>query len=150
MTEVRVDGTVLTVTRVFEEPIDTVFDAWIDAAKTTHWWGCGATTKVASEVDPEPGGRYRHRMTIDQVGDHQIDGWIIEFDPPHSLAYRMPGLMDGPETMVRVTFTTVPEGTRVTLIQSPIDQQLTEVVSAGWKASFERLARFFTGERRAA
>jgi len=45
-TKTKVEGNTLTVERLYDASQSSVFDAWIDAAKTTHWWGCGQTTKV--------------------------------------------------------------------------------------------------------
>ncbi|MEJ6404721.1 SRPBCC domain-containing protein [Yoonia sp. 2307UL14-13] len=72
--ETNYSDNTLTVRKTFSQPVATVFDALIDAAKTTHWWGCANTTKVVSVVDAESGGRYCHTMTIDGVGNHTIAG----------------------------------------------------------------------------
>lgn len=143
------DG-VLTVRRDFPHAIDEVFAAWIDAAKTTHWWGCANTTRVVSEVEPKLGGRYKHRMTIAKVGDYAIDGRIIEYAPPHKLAYTMPATEFSYAMQVTVTFEAIAGGTRVTLQQTQLPDELQDVVGAGWTASFNRLARYFDGGRRVA
>ncbi len=143
------DG-VLTVRRDFTQQVAAVFDAWIDAAKTTHWWGCANTTKVVSDVEPKMGGRYHHTMSITDVGDHMIEGRLIEFTPPKRLVYTMPATHFSPEMTVDVSFEASAAGTTVTLRQSEIDATLKDVVAVGWTASFERLAEFFEGGRRAA
>lgn len=149
-TETHVENGTLTVRRIYDAPQAEVFDAWIDAAKTTHWWGCGQTERVASRIEPRVGGAYYHLMSLRDVGDHPIDGTITEFDPPRALAYTMPGMESGEVMAVRVTFEPAEAGTRVTLTQSKLDETLKDVVAAGWAASFERLADFFQGARRAA
>jgi uncharacterized protein YndB with AHSA1/START domain len=146
----KAEGNTLTIERTYSASQADVFDAWIDAAKTTHWWGCGQTTKVASTIDQREGGRYQHLMTIDGVGDHLIDGVFLEYLPPQSLSYKMPGAGEDQEMTVRVTFTAEGDQTRVTLTQSPIPEFLQDIVAAGWTASFARLAAFFAGARRAA
>lgn len=149
-TQTHHENGVLTVQRAFDAPVSDVFDAWIEASKTTHWWGCQDTTKVQSEIQPKVGGTYRHVMSIRGVGDYPIEGQFVEFDPPRLLSYRMPGMDAGEAMLVRVEFTEAGSGTLVVLTQSPIGEPLTDVVATGWTAAFERLGRFFTGERRAA
>lgn len=149
-TETRIDGDTLTVTRRYDAAQADVFDAWMDASKTTHWWGCGQTSKVVSTIDEQAGGRYHHLMTIDGVGDHLIEGTLVEYDPPRCLAYTMPSTTEDARMLVRVTFQAEGDATRVTLVQSQLPNMLHDVVTAGWTASFERLAAYFQGARRAA
>lgn len=148
--ETQYSNNTLIVHKTFSQPVAAVFDAWIDAAKTTHWWGCANTTKVVSEVEAQKGGKYRHTMTINGVGDHTIAGCLIEFTPPTKLVYTMPANEFSPEMIVSVSFTETADGTEVTLKQSEIGAELKDIVAAGWTASFARLAAFFEGERRAA
>lgn len=140
----------LHVTRVFDKPRDAVFEAWVETSKTQEWWGCGDTTHVTSEIEPRVGGKYVHAMTITNVGVHPIMGQITHFDPPARLAYTMPGMAEGEMMAVDVRFTDKDGATEVHLTQSVLPDPMCDVVSAGWTASFERLARYFGGERRAA
>lgn len=149
-TETNVNDGVLTVRRLYEASQTDVFDAWIDAAKTTHWWGCENTFKVDSSVDANVGGTYRHNMHIKDVGEYAIQGKILAYDPPSLLEYEMPDEFSGTTMRIHVAFEAVSGGTLVTLTQSQLPEPMQDVVAAGWTASFERLARFLTGERRAA
>ncbi|MEM6696237.1 MAG: SRPBCC domain-containing protein [Pseudomonadota bacterium] len=149
-TQTRLDGDTLIVERIYDAPVADVFDAWINASKTTHWWGCGQTTKVVSTIQDRLGGSYRHLMSLDGVGDHAVEGTITEYEPPTLLAYRMPGVFQEADMSVRVTFEAVADGTKVTLKQTPLSEPLQKIVSNGWRAAFERLQEFFEGARRAA
>lgn len=149
-TQTKIEGGKLTVERTYAASQADVFDAWVDAAKTTHWWGCGQTVKVASTIHQKVGGRYQHLMSIDGVGDHLIDGVFLEYNPPQFLSYKMPGVGEGQQMTVRVAFTAQGDQTKVTLTQSPVPDVLQETVADGWTASFERLAGFFEGARRTA
>jgi len=148
--ETRFSDGVLTVRKEFAKPIDVVFDAWIDAAKTTHWWGCADTTQVVSEIETKAGGKYCHTMTITNVGDHTINGSLVEFDPPRKLVYSMPASEFAPAMLVSVAFGETAIGTVVTLTQSEIPDPMKDVIGAGWTASFNRLDAYFQGQRRAA
>ncbi len=149
-TETSFENGTLTMTRVYDMPRAAVFAAWTEASQTKEWWGCGDTTHVASEIEPQVGGKYIHAMTIKNVGVHPINGMLTVFEPPARLAYEMPGMSEGEQMLVDVTFTEADGGTRVQLTQSLIPDGLGEVITNGWTASFERLARYFKGERRAA
>ncbi|MEP3279207.1 MAG: SRPBCC domain-containing protein [Stappiaceae bacterium] len=140
----------LHVRRTFDEPRTAVFDAWIQASKTKEWWGCADTVHVTSEIEPKVGGNYIHAMTIKNVGVHPIKGQITAFEPPARLAYKMPGMSEGDWMQVNVEFIEDGGTTNVHLTQWPIPDPLRDIIAAGWTASFERMARFFAGERRAA
>ncbi len=143
------DGT-LHVRRTFDEPREAVFDAWIETSKTQEWWGCADTIHVTSEIEPRIGGKYIHAMTIKNVGVHPIRGRITAFDPPARLAYEMPGMAEGEWMQVNVDFIERGNATEVHLTQWQIPEPLQDMIAAGWTASFERMARYFGGERRAA
>lgn len=143
------DG-VLTISRSYDQPIEEVFTAWVDASKTKEWWGCANTTQVSSEIEPKAGGKYEHAMTITDVGVHPIKGILTTFEPPVRLAYEMQGMRDGETMHVDVQFTSKSGATEVRLTQSVIPAELGGVIQAGWTASLDRLARYFAGERRAA
>ncbi len=149
-TRTQIDKDTLTVERIYDAGQADVFDAWMDATKTAHWWGCQNTSKVQSTIDPQEGGAYQHLMHIEGVGEYLINGVLLEVRPPESLAYTLPAEGPIPAMTVKVTFTPLGDQTRVVLVQSPLPPVLQDTVAAGWTASFDRLSDFFAGARRAA
>lgn len=149
-TRTTIDDDTLTVERIYDAPQADVFDAWMDATKTAHWWGCQNTFKVHSTIHAQEGGAYQHLMHIDGVGEYLIDAVLLEVRPPECLAYTLPAEGPIPAMTVKVTFTPLGDQTRVVLVQSPLPDILQETVAAGWTASFDRLSDFFAGARRAA
>lgn len=149
-TEICIEGSTLIVERIYNASQASVFEAWVEASKTTHWWGCSNTTKVLSTIDPREGGQYQHLMTIEGVGDHLIEGVFVEYSAPELLAYNVAGSQGMPEMTVRVTFEAIGDQTKVTLTQTPLPDVLHDVVAAGWTASFDRLDSFLKGYRRTA
>lgn len=149
-TETSFENGTLIVTRLYDQPREEVFSAWIEASQTKHWWGCDQTTEVTSHIDAKVGGEYVHEMTIRNAGVHPVQGVLTVFDPPEKLAYQMPGMQEGEHMDVRVSFTEKAGGTEVQLTQSVIPADYGQIITNGWAASFERLARYFDGERRAA
>ncbi|WP_298976431.1 SRPBCC domain-containing protein [uncultured Roseobacter sp.] len=141
---------VLTISRLYEMPQADVFAAWVEAGQTQEWWGCENTTHVKSEIEAKVGGKYEHAMTITGAGLYPILGKFTAFEPPARLAYEMPGMSEGETMQVDVEFIPRGDGTEVKLTQSVLPSELSKVIQAGWSASFERLARYFDGERRAA
>ena len=143
------DG-VLTISRRYDRSMDEVFSALVEVGKRQERWGCQNTTHVTSEIETEVGGKYEHAMTITGVGVHPIKGRLTAYEPPVRLAYEMPGMNRGEFLQVIVEFVDRDGQTEVTLTQSVLPPELQDVVKAGWTASFERLDRFFNGERRTA
>lgn len=52
----------IVVSRVFDAPLEVVWDAWTDPEKVVHWWGPRGFTTTIHEMDVRPGGRWRHTM----------------------------------------------------------------------------------------
>ncbi len=144
-TEIHYENGTLTVTRVYDAPREAVFEAWVETSKVEKWWGCGQTTHVKSEIDPQVGGVYKHTMTLDGAGEHAADFRITEYDPPQRLAFIEAQSMEGMEPgRLEVDFTEVAGGTRVQLIHHNVVDEFAVYVKAGWTAAFDKLAGFLT------
>ena len=150
-TDVQFEGADLIVTRIYDAPIDEVFDAWIETSKLKQWWGCAECTDVRSEVQPKVGGAYNHHMKIETPhGVHEAPqlATFSEYDPPRKIAYRSPDEND-PMT-VTVTFREVEGGTEVRLVHAAIpditvegDVPMREIIRSGWTAAFGKLHGLF-------
>lgn len=150
-TETTFEDGNLIVTRIYNAPIEDVFEAWIETSKIKKWWGCAECTDVRSEVEPRVGGKYTHHMTIETPhGTHEApgDATLIEYDPPNRLAYTSTDENDA--MVITVTFEQVESGTRVTLVHANIpdmkvdgDVDMRDVIRGGWTAAFGKLAILF-------
>lgn len=150
------DG-VLTVTRIYRAPIEKVFEAWIETSKIKQWWGCAECIDVKSEVEPKVGGVYNHQMTIETphgVVKAPQNARLTEYDPPHRLAYALADER-GPMS-VTVDFKDIVDGTEVRLVHADIpeipiddDQDLPQIIQAGWTAAFGKLALLFAQDEAA-
>ncbi len=149
-TQTQYESGRLTVTRIYDAPREAVFDAWIETSKVQQWWGCANTTNVVSEVEPKCGGKYHHLMSIKGAGEFPMNGTITEYDPPALLAYEMAGWQPGATMRVRVEFFERDNGTEVRLTHDGIPDEGSEMVVAGWSASFGKLDRFLSAEATAA
>ena len=151
-TNIQFENGKLTVKRIYDAPIEEVFDAWIETSKVGKWWGCAECTHVESEIEPRKGGKYNHLMTIDTpMGEHKSEQFatLIEFDPPHRLSYR--SIEEGDPMVITVDFQEMAGGTEVTLVHENIpdmkvdgDQDLSDVIRGGWTAAFGKLGGFLT------
>ena len=152
-TEIEFEDGNLIVNRLYDAPIDEVFDAWIETSKIKRWWGCAECTDVQSEVEPKVGGKYNHHMTIETPqGPHEAPGFatLVEYDPPRKLAYTSND--DDDPMVITVTFTEEGGGTRVRLVHSNIpdmkvdgDIELREIIRQGWTAAFGKLGPVVEG-----
>ena len=146
-TQIRMVDNNLIITRVYDAPIDKVFEAWVQTSKIKQWWGCAECKAVESEVEPKVGGKYNHHMTIDTPGgDHRLESFatLIEFDPPNRLVYTSDDESD--PMVISVDFSQLESGTQVQLVHSNIPDMLVEggmqlhdVVRAGWSAALSKL-----------
>ena len=143
-TETRFEDGDLIVERTYAAPRADVFEAWIETSRVQAWWGCGQTKSVRSTVEPRAGGRYEHVMQVEGAGEIPMRGTITLYEPPARLAFELSAPFptpDGRPMRVSVSFTEVPGGTRVRLVQSGLPEPFRAPVTGGWTAGFDRLAR---------
>ena len=138
-TELKYENGTLTVTRVFDAPRETVFEAWVETSKVQQWWGCAQTTNVSSVIEPRVGGKYCHRMTLEGVGELPMTSRFTVYEPPVRLAYVEEG--DDPHPL-RVTVDFIERGdrTEVRLVHENLPDEYSEYVKAGWTAALGKLA----------
>ena len=149
--DIKFENGNLIVTQTFSAPIADVFDAWMETSKIKQWWGCAECTDVRSEVEPKVGGKYNHHMTLETpMGEHDVPGFatLVEYDPPHRLAYT--STEEGDPMIISVDFTQLDGVTQVRLVHANIpdmrvdgDVKLDEVIRNGWTAAFGKLDNFF-------
>jgi uncharacterized protein YndB with AHSA1/START domain len=49
-------------TRVFNSPVDELYNAWVDPSKISNWWGPKGFTNTFYVFDPSPGGKWSFIM----------------------------------------------------------------------------------------
>ncbi len=149
-TQIERVGGDLIVSRVFDTSRETMFAVWTEAERVQEWWGCGATESVKSTVEPRVGGVFRHEMFGEAYGRMVMLARFTEVEPPARLAYVMeadPNEAHSPFAgcEVMVDFTEVDGGTEVRVVMKGLpeipDMDIGEIVSGGYRASFDKLAR---------
>ena len=97
-------------------PPEHAFAVWTE--RTSLWWPKGHSVSGDPELDGDvraaPGGRIFERTP---AGEEHDWGEIVEWEPPHRLAYRWHLRQDRADaTRVEISFTPAAEGTAVTIV----------------------------------
>ena len=75
------------ITRVFDAPIERVFEAWTDPRQMARWWGPHNFSNPVCELDARPGGAWRIVMRGPDGADHPAKGVYREVAQPHRLVW---------------------------------------------------------------
>ena len=136
-------------------PAEKVFQALTSSDLLMRWWnGEGGPCRVKVwEFKPRLGGRVRHvaydpkgEMKVNGVSEFEIQGEVVEFDPPRTLAYTWRANFHSlPQhaTLVRWELSPTVDGTHVKMTHS----QLKPIADApgyaqGWPGVIESLVTF--------
>lgn len=148
--ETVVEGTKLTIRRIFKAPVEKVYQAWTDPAMMAHWLSPNVRWKAPDiDVEPIPGGRHNITMNHSDGDKVQITGHYTEIVPNQRIAFTWiwPNTpVDSEPTLVTLEFRSVPDGTELTLIhdrQANLDA--AESTSEGWSGCLDLLQSFLEG-----
>ncbi len=142
----------ISITRVYDAPVETVWDAWTDPEQVAQWWGPRGFTLTTHSKDLRPGGHWSYTM-------HGPDGvdypnWTLyhEVEEHKKLVYDHGGNDDRPP-MFRVTvlFSEVDGQTRMEMTMAlPTPEAAEEarkfIKKAGGNATWDRLAEYLEKE----
>lgn len=115
---------------------ETVFSFFVDEQKMLRWMG----TEI--ELDPRPGGAYRHRITPGNVAI----GSYVEVDPPRFVSFTWGWEGEGSSvppgsSLVEVTLELDGDATVLTLRHSGLPTQESATThDDGWQHFLDRLA----------
>jgi uncharacterized protein YndB with AHSA1/START domain len=133
----------LRITRVFDAPRELVFKMWTDPEHAKHWWGPRHHPAVKMEMDPRPGGRWRHCLRSVETGDLWHHGVFREVVPPERLVFTFAWEEEGErglETVVTVTFTDQGGKTLMHFHHAPFESDgERDGHGEGWTSTFDRL-----------
>lgn len=146
------DERVLTVTRIFNAPRETVWDAWIDFNHAHHFDGPPGHPMKSMRSDLRVGGTWRNVMRHEGQELPQ-SGVYREIKAPDVLsftfAWETDDGMKGVETLVTLTFEEVTPGkTRLTLQQGVFPNTETrDGHRHGWNRMLDTFQEFVAGRR---
>ena len=139
----------LELTRTFQARPETVFKAWTKAEHVKRWYSPEGSTIPEAEVDARPGGVFAFRMCFPDGSEHWTRGTFVEVTPSTRLVLDLDAFGADGKPMFRcvteVDFAGVPDGARVTLVQSfrnvdpAIAGMIAEYGAGGWGSTLNRL-----------
>jgi uncharacterized protein YndB with AHSA1/START domain len=144
------------ITREFNAPRELVFDAFTQCEHMSHWFGPKEFTCSHCEADVRPGGKLKLCMSHPEMGDFWVSGVHLEVDRPNRLVITSTAddNEDGAplfEVLETVTFESVGNRTRVTLVAKPLATHVPEAaqflsgMEEGWNQSLDKFDNYVGG-----
>ena len=140
------------ITRVFDAPLDLVFQAWTDPDQVAQWYGPDGfdTPRESVTIELRVGGRYELEMVKRASGARfPVRYEVIELDPPRLLVLRsepMPQVGMHEPTVTRIELHDHGEKTRMSLSDGPYPEPGRSHAEAGWNAAFVKLDAVLRGD----
>jgi uncharacterized protein YndB with AHSA1/START domain len=131
------------ITRIFNAPRQTVFDAWTDPAQVAKWWGPDGfhTPPESVEIDLRVGGHYHLDMVQETTGGRfPLRYEIVELVAPGLIVLKsepMPEMGMHEPTFTRVELREDGGTTQMSLTDGPYPA--SGHAEQGWNASFNKL-----------
>lgn len=125
-----------------------LFEAWTQPKQIKQWFGPTPNGLEAVEVELQIGGAWRFDYGEQSGEQNVLQGNYLEIDSARKLVFswsHVRHFSDGrteatPESLVTLTFKSVPQGTFLRLIHERIVQEAGRLgVGHGWDASFTNL-----------
>src|SRR5215217_5860160 len=137
------------ITRVYDAPVEAVWDAWTDPAQVAQWWGPRGFTLTTHSKDLRPGGTWRYTMHGPDGVDWPNVTLYHEVEPRAKLVYDH-GASDDRPPLFRVTalFTEIaPDKTRLEMTMALATPEAAEetrkfIKKAGGDSTWDRLAEY--------
>jgi uncharacterized protein YndB with AHSA1/START domain len=112
----------LYIERVFEAPVQLVFDMWAKAEHLLRWLGPADSRGVAADLDFRVGGAWSAHIVMQQYGDARMGGRYLEIEPGRRIVktFQWRNGEGDPETVITLGFYDLGDGrTRQTFHQAP-------------------------------
>ena len=100
----RSDGNEIRLTRVYDAPVQFVWDAWTVPEQAAKWWGPRGFTITTHSKDLRPGGTWRYTMHGPDGVDYPNIATYLVVEPLRKLVYDH-GATDDTPPLFRVTVT---------------------------------------------
>lgn len=142
----------LKITRVYEAPVDVVWDAWTDPAQVAKWWGPRGFTLTTHSKDLRPGGHWAYTMHGPDGTNYENKTLYHEVEPQAKLVYDHGGSDDRPP-LFRVTalFSEMDGKTTIEMTMTLPTPEAAEEIrkfikQAGGDSTWDRLAEYLEKE----
>jgi uncharacterized protein YndB with AHSA1/START domain len=140
------------ITRIYDAPVHTVWDAWTDPEQVAQWWGPRGFTLTTHGKDLRPGGSWDYTMHGPDGVDYPNKTRYLEVEQHAKLVYDHGGNDDRPPLFrVTVLFTDVDGKTRMDMSMAlPTPEAAEEtrkfIKKAGGDSTWDRLAEYLEKE----
>jgi uncharacterized protein YndB with AHSA1/START domain len=144
------DEKTLRLVRIFDAPIEMVFEAWTVPEQIVQWWGPENYDVPEYRIDMREGGAWRTVMRDPDGGDHVVSGVYHEISRPDRLVFSWGWETDGVrghETVVTIELKALDARTELTLTQREFEtKESCELHGSGWTSSFVCLGTYLGKE----
>jgi len=134
--------------RIYDAPVEAVWDAWTDLAKVEKWWGPRGFTLTTHSKDLRPGGHWHYTMHGPDGIDYPNRTTYYEVEPCRKLVYDH-GANDTQPPLFRVTalFSDLGGQTKLQMTMALASAEAAVSIrqfikKAGGNATWDRLAEF--------
>ena len=142
--DVKVSGSRVEITRVFDAPRAAVFGWWTEAGKLAQWSGCKDAVRCEIEMDFRVGGSFTQKMHLAGKGEFVLTGTYEEIVVPEKIAYHAE--IGGAMTRVTIRFFEEGTATKVVLTHEGFPNEMfSKFVSEGTAQSFDKLEAVLAG-----
>jgi len=142
------------ITRVYDAPVETVWEAWCDPVQAAKWWGPRGFTITTHSKDLRAGGHWNYTMHGPDGTDYPNTTKYLEVEKNSKLVYDHGGSDDRPaQFRVTVLFADIGGKTKMDMtmaLPSPEEAAQTKlfIKKAGGDGTWDRLAEFLEKELR--
>ena len=141
----------LTLKRIFNAPVERVFDAWTKAEVLTKWFGPEGFSVMHSELQLHVGGNFDIKICSPDGKHIRHFGHYLEINRPHKLVFTWmladqeckgsEGLTS--ETIVSIEFKRIKETTQLTLTHEQLpSKEAYDGHKFGWSSSLNSLTNY--------
>ncbi len=138
----------ISITRIYDAPVQTVWEAWTDPAQVAQWWGPRGFTITTHSKDLRPGGHWHYTMHGPDGTDYENTTKYFEVKECKKLVYDHGG-HDERKPLFRVTvlFSEIRGKTKMEMtmtLPTPEAAQETKkfIKKAGGESTWDRLAEY--------
>jgi uncharacterized protein YndB with AHSA1/START domain len=142
----------INITRIYDAPVQAVWDAWTDPEQVAQWWGPRGFTITTHSKDLRAGGNWRYTMHGPDGTDYPNNTKYFEVEECKKLVYDHGGNDDQPPLFrVTVFFSEVKGKTKMDMTMSMATPEAAEEIrkvikKASGYSTWDRLAEYLEKE----
>jgi uncharacterized protein YndB with AHSA1/START domain len=133
----------ISITRTFDAPLESVFEAWTNPTEFGRWFGTESTYVEDVRMDLRVNGHWSARMILGDGTRIDWHGSYLEVQAPHRLVFSLSDRPGDQFERVTVDLKEVEGGTEMTFTQSGDNMPAENYPQAeeGWRSFFDDLAK---------